>query len=116
MSIPPPGYSDASKPLPVLYLYHGFGDTAGSWVEQGRAPQILDNLLAEKKIEPMIVVIPDTETDVSEAIAENFPAADRRKMFYPQTPTQRIGSLSKTSFPICRSTTEYATMPTDARS
>jgi len=79
----PPGYSDASKPLPVLYLYHGFGDTAGSWVEQGRAPQILDNLLAEKKIEPMIVVIPDTETDVSEAIAENFPASDRRKMFYP---------------------------------
>ncbi|MFT4184765.1 MAG: alpha/beta hydrolase-fold protein [Rhizobium sp.] len=79
----PPGYSDASKPLPVVYLYHGFGDTVGSWVEQGRAPQILDNLLAEKKIEPMIVVIPDTETDIPEAIAENFPGADRRKNFYP---------------------------------
>ncbi|OCJ11050.1 glycoside hydrolase [Rhizobium sp. AC27/96] len=79
----PPGYTDASKPLPVLYLYHGFGDTVGSWVAQGRAPQILDNLLAEKKIEPMIVVIPDTETDIAEAIAENFPAADRRKDFYP---------------------------------
>ncbi len=79
----PPGYSDPSKPLPVLYLYHGFGDTAASWVEQGRAPQILDNLLAEKKIEPMIVVIPDTETDVPDAIAENFPAAERRKDFYP---------------------------------
>ncbi|MFS8115548.1 alpha/beta hydrolase-fold protein [Rhizobium jaguaris] len=79
----PPGYSDPSKPLPVLYLYHGFGDTVASWVEQGRAPQILDNLLAEKKIEPMIVVIPDTETDVPDAIAENFPAAERRKDFYP---------------------------------
>ena len=79
----PPGYTDSSKPLPVLYLYHGFGDTVGSWVLQGRAPQILDNLLAEKKIEPMIVVIPDTETDVPNAIAENFPAADRRANFYP---------------------------------
>jgi len=79
----PPGYTDASKPLPVVYLYHGFGDTVGSWVEQGRAPQILDNLLAEKKIQPMIVVIPDTETDIPDAIAENFPGADRRKNFYP---------------------------------
>lgn len=79
----PPGYSDASKPLPVVYLYHGFGDTVGSWVEQGRAPQILDNLLADKKIEPMIVVIPDTETDIPEAIPENVPGADRRKTFYP---------------------------------
>ncbi|WP_286203184.1 alpha/beta hydrolase [Rhizobium lusitanum] len=69
--------------MPVVYLYHGFGDTVGSWVTQGRAPQILDNLLAEKKIEPMIVVIPDTETDIPDAIAENFPGADRRKNFYP---------------------------------
>ncbi|WP_332303097.1 esterase [Rhizobium sp. GR12] len=79
----PPGYSDSSEPLPVLYLYHGFGDTVASWVSQGRAPQILDNLLAEKKIEPMIVVIPDTEADIPEAIPENFPGADRRKNFYP---------------------------------
>jgi enterochelin esterase family protein len=79
----PPGYTDASEPLPVVYLYHGFGDTVDSWVTQGRAPEILDNLLAEKKIQPMIVVIPDTEADIPEAIAENFPAADRRKTFYP---------------------------------
>lgn len=79
----PPGYTDSSKPLPVLYLYHGFGDTVGSWVAQGRAPQILDNLLAERKIEPMIVVIPDTETDVPDAIAENTLGADLRKTFFP---------------------------------
>jgi enterochelin esterase-like enzyme len=79
----PPGYTDASEPLPVLYLYHGFGDTVGSWVVQGRAPQILDNLLAEKKIQPMIVVIPDTEADIPQAIAENFAGADRRKTFFP---------------------------------
>ncbi|WP_337269236.1 esterase [Oryzifoliimicrobium ureilyticus] len=79
----PPGYDKASQRLPVLYLYHGFGDTVASWVTQGRAPQILDNLLAEKKIDPMIVVIPDTETDIPDAIAENFPGATRRKDFYP---------------------------------
>ncbi|SCX25151.1 Carbohydrate acetyl esterase/feruloyl esterase precursor [Agrobacterium sp. DSM 25558] len=79
----PPGYSDSSEALPVMYLYHGFGDTVASWVAQGRAPEILDNLLAEKKIQPMIVVIPDTEADIPEAIAENFPGAERRKNFYP---------------------------------
>ena len=79
----PPGYTDSSEPLPVLYLYHGFGDTVGSWVVQGRAPQILDNLLAENKIQPMIVVIPDTEADTPEAIAENFAGRDVRKSFFP---------------------------------
>ncbi|WP_211230522.1 alpha/beta hydrolase-fold protein [Inquilinus limosus] len=78
----PPGYSEASAPLPVLYLYHGFGDTVWSWVTQGRAPQILDNLLAEKKIVPMIVVIPDTETDIPAAVPEDFPGNTRRQTFY----------------------------------
>ena len=79
----PPGYGDGSAPLPVLYLYHGFGDTVWSWVTQGRAPQILDNLLADKKIVPMIVVIPDTETDIAAAVPEDFPGATRRQTFYP---------------------------------
>ncbi|MDR3517317.1 MAG: alpha/beta hydrolase-fold protein [Azospirillaceae bacterium] len=79
----PPGYTDASTPLPVLYLYHGYGDTAGSWVQQGRVVQILDNLLAEGKIVPMIVVIPDTETDTAEAVPEAYVPAERRKLFYP---------------------------------
>lgn len=79
----PPGYGDSSAPLPVLYLYHGFGDTVWSWATQGRAPQILDNLLAEKKIVPMIVVIPDTETDIAAAVPEDFPGSTRRQTFYP---------------------------------
>ncbi|MEE3650334.1 MULTISPECIES: alpha/beta hydrolase-fold protein [unclassified Brenneria] len=80
----PPGYSEASEPLPVLYFYHGFGDTGASAVVQGRIPQIMDNLLAEKKIVPMLVVIPDTETDIPEAIPEDFPPQERRKVFYPR--------------------------------
>ena len=42
----------------MLYLIHGGGDTAVSWSTVGRANNILDNLLAEKKAKPMIVVMP----------------------------------------------------------
>ena len=42
----------------MLYLIHGGGDTALSWSTVGRANNILDNLLAEKKARPMIVVMP----------------------------------------------------------
>lgn len=79
----PPGYESGTTPLPVLYVYHGFGDTESSSIVQGRFPQIMDNLLAEKKMQPMVVVFPDTETDSTGAIPENFPRQERRKVFYP---------------------------------
>ena len=79
----PPGYTGTGEPLPVLYFYHGFGDSGLSAIDQGRIPQIMDNLLAEGKIKPMLVVVPDTETDIPDAIAENFPPQERRKTFYP---------------------------------
>ena len=54
----PPGYEKSTQRYPVLYLIHGGGDTAVSWSTVGRANDILDNLLAEKKVLPMIVVMP----------------------------------------------------------
>ncbi len=54
-----PNYDRSHTPLPVLYLYHGFWDTRYSWVTEGRLAQILDNLLAEGKAVPMIVVVPE---------------------------------------------------------
>jgi enterochelin esterase family protein len=54
----PPGYSKDKK-YPVLYLIHGAGQNERVWVDSGRANVILDNLIAEKKIEPMIVVFPN---------------------------------------------------------
>ncbi|RYD69543.1 MAG: esterase [Verrucomicrobiaceae bacterium] len=55
----PPGYkaTDAKK-YPVLYLLHGFSDTSIGWTEVGKAHVILDNLIAEKKAAPMVVVMP----------------------------------------------------------
>lgn len=78
----PPGYKPDGEPLPVLYFYHGFGDTGLSAITQGRIPQIMDNLLAEGKIKPMLVVVPDTETDIKQAVPENFAPVNTRKDFY----------------------------------
>jgi enterochelin esterase-like enzyme len=55
----PPGYDAKSKkPYPVLYLLHGWSDDAAGWTTVGRANLILDNLLAQGKIKPMVVVMP----------------------------------------------------------
>jgi enterochelin esterase-like enzyme len=55
----PPGYErDLKRRYPVLYLFHGSNDTAGGWTLAGHANFILDNLLAEKKAVPMIIVMP----------------------------------------------------------
>jgi enterochelin esterase-like enzyme len=54
----PPGYAKAKK-YPVLYLLHGIGDDETGWVKKGSAAAILDNLYADKKAVPMIVVMPN---------------------------------------------------------
>ena len=55
----PPDYSrETAARYPVLYLLHGNLDTAAGWTDAGRAHFILDNLLAEKKAVPMIIVMP----------------------------------------------------------
>ena len=54
----PPGYSKDSK-YPVLYLLHGAGDDENGWTKKGSAALILDNLYADKKLVPMIVVMPN---------------------------------------------------------
>jgi enterochelin esterase family protein len=55
----PPGYDAGRNRYPVLYLLHGGGDEDSGWSSVGRAGFILDNLLAEKKARPMIVVMPN---------------------------------------------------------
>lgn len=55
----PAGYEKSTAKLPVLYLIHGGGDTDTSWPGAGAAGNILDNLLAEGKMKPMIVVMPN---------------------------------------------------------
>ena len=58
----PPGYAKDRK-YPVLYLLHGGGDDETGWVKKGSADVILDNLYADEKLVPMIVVMPNGRAD-----------------------------------------------------
>ncbi len=54
----PPGYRAGTDKFPVLYLVSGTTDTEETWFKAGRANVILDNLIAQKKAVPMIIVMP----------------------------------------------------------
>jgi len=59
----PPGYESGKEKYPVFYLLHGASDSDASWSSVGRAGVILDNLIAEKKAKPMIMVMPAGHTN-----------------------------------------------------
>ncbi len=75
----PPGYENSKEKYPVLYLLHGAGGDEEAWMELGRASQIMDNLVAEGSIKPMIVVMPNG--NVSQQAA---PGEGPRGFFKPQ--------------------------------
>jgi enterochelin esterase-like enzyme len=63
----PPGYgTDPKAVYPVFYLLHGAGDNERGWSTIGRANVILDNLIAEEKAVPMIIVMPDGHAPMTE--------------------------------------------------
>lgn len=55
----PPGYENSKEKYPVLYLLHGAGGDEEAWISLGRTAQIMDNLIAQGKAKPMIVVMPN---------------------------------------------------------
>jgi len=73
----PPGYEGSGRRYPVLYLLHGGGDNDTGWYTIGRANFILDNLLAQGKAKPMVVVMPFGHTvginmnDIAASITRN---------------------------------------------
>jgi enterochelin esterase-like enzyme len=72
----PPGYS-ASRKYPVLILLHGIGGNDQEWTKACHADNILDNLLAEGKVQPMIVVFPNGNSSVTANAAGAFPGEGR---------------------------------------
>lgn len=60
----PPGYEKGSTKYPVLYLQHGWGENETSWGIQGKANLIMDNMIAEGRIKPFIVVMSYGMTNV----------------------------------------------------
>jgi len=70
----PPGYESSKLSYPVLYLLHGAGGDEEAWNELGRASQIMDNLIAQGKAEPMIVVMPNGNVSQQAAPGEGIRA------------------------------------------
>jgi enterochelin esterase-like enzyme len=67
----PPGYSAGHK-YPVLILLHGIGGNDREWIQACHADNVIDNLLAERKIQPMIVVFPNGNSSVTAEAAGEF--------------------------------------------
>lgn len=91
----PAGYESSGKRYPVFYLLHGMGGDENAWSELGRAAQIMDNLIAQGKAEPMILVMTN-----GNAIQEAAPGESSLGMVTPtmQLPKTMEGSF-ETHFP-----------------
>lgn len=76
----PPGYSKDKK-YPVLYLLHGIGGDEKEWLNGGQPQVILDNLYAENKLEPMIVVMPNGRAMKNDRAVGNIFDKDKVEAF-----------------------------------
>ncbi|NQU85880.1 MAG: esterase family protein [Mariniphaga sp.] len=76
----PPGYTK-NKKYPVLYLLHGIGGDEFEWLNGGHPEVILDNLYAENKVEPMIVVMPNGRAMKDDSAGGNIMAPDKVQAF-----------------------------------
>lgn len=89
----PPGYEEGKTKYPVLYLLHGMGGDEEAWLALGRTAQILDNLIAQGKATPMIVVMPNGNVAQSAA-----PGEDAKGLYKPtmQLPNTMDGKMEET--------------------
>jgi enterochelin esterase family protein len=92
----PAGYETSGKRYPVFYLLHGMGGDENAWSELGRASQILDNLIAQGKAEPMIVVMTNGNAALEAAPGESSLGWNVQPTF--QLPKTMEGSF-ETHFP-----------------
>lgn len=99
----PPGYDkDIHQRYPVLYLQHGGGEDETGWPAQGKMNLIMDNLIAEKKAVPMIVVMDrGYATDPEKPVANNASASVPRFMannVFPEVLIKEIIPMVDTTF------------------
>ena len=108
----PPNYDKSGAKYPVLYLLHGNGEAQNGWVMNGRANIILDNLIADKKAQPMIVVMPQGHALQGANVGPLVRLTGETDMFskrFPQT-------CSRMSFRWWNETTAYTRTRITARS
>lgn len=81
----PPGYENSKEKYPVLYLLHGMGGDEEAWIALGRTAQILDNLIAQGKAKPMLVVMPNGNVAQEAAPGESALGLVKPTMQLPNT-------------------------------
>lgn len=81
----PPGYESSKTNYPVLYLLHGAGGDEEAWIALGRTAQIMDNLIAEGKAKPMIVVMPNGNASQDAAPGEGNAGFYKPQFMAPRT-------------------------------
>jgi len=104
----PPGYETSKTDYPVFYLLHGMGGDEEAWMELGRASQILDNLIAQGKAKPMIVVMTNGNVD-----QEATPGQSSLGMVKPgKLPHTMDGKMEETYMEVIRFVdTNYRSIP-----
>jgi enterochelin esterase-like enzyme len=77
----PPGYERGNTRYPVLYLLHGAGGNENNWITVGRANLIMDNLIAEGKASPMVIVMPLARAQQSDGVGPAKAPNQDRNLF-----------------------------------
>jgi enterochelin esterase-like enzyme len=103
----PPGYSaNAKKPYPVLYLLHGWSQTSSAWTSINQADIILDNLMAQGKMKPMIVVMPlgygDMSFGKSYSVWNDSAAIETNNRLFSQTLLTEVLPLVESTYNVSR--------------
>jgi enterochelin esterase family protein len=81
----PPGYETSKDKFPILYLLHGAGGDEEAWMALGRLSQIMDNLIAQGKAKPMIVVMPNGNVIETAAPGEGHEGFYKPEFMVPRT-------------------------------
>jgi enterochelin esterase family protein len=89
----PPGYDQSRDSYPVLYLLHGNGEAQNGWVMNGRANIILDNGIAERRVAPMIVVMPQGHALQGANIGPLVRIDGETSMFSPRFPRDLLDDV-----------------------
>lgn len=94
----PPFYDQSNRNYPVLYLLHGSGGDENAWVELGNVSRIMDNLIAQGRAEPMIVVMPNGNPGIQAAPGETSQNLSYRPTMSNNLPGFRNGAYEE-AFP-----------------
>lgn len=91
----PPCYDKSDKSYPVLYLLHGSGGDENAWNELGHIARVMDNLIAEGKAKPAIVVMPNGNASKQAAPSETFENLDYKPVMTNMLPAYKNGAYEE---------------------